>query len=145
MDPNSGRLYTEGQMVGLSDDERARLVRLEGRPEDVQRISDAVKRLNRAERRAANRKAGLRRDSGPDDRPTRAQVDREEHDAANLPPDPPLVRHGHRVVGFLRHEPVDHLAFDSVTTLCGQPFETRVVAQGRARALCGDCVRAVGT
>ncbi len=80
----------------------------------------------------------------PDDRPTRAELDRDEHDAARNA-DRPLTRHGHRVVGRLRYEPVDHLAFDSTTTLCGQPFETTLVRVGARvqRALCEACSAAV--
>ena len=60
MDPNSGRLYTEAQMEELPEDERARLVHLKGSLADVERISNAVSAMNRAERRRANRAAGLR-------------------------------------------------------------------------------------
>jgi hypothetical protein len=52
MDPNSGRLYTEAQMADMTDEEKARLVRLEGKQADIDRISGAVQALNRAERRA---------------------------------------------------------------------------------------------
>lgn len=69
MDPNSGRLYNEAQMAQLSEDERARLVRMEGRQEDIERISRAVESLNRAERRKANREAGLR-SNGESKRPS---------------------------------------------------------------------------
>lgn len=65
MDPNSGRLYTEDEMVNLDPAERAKLVELRGEQRDIERISDAVKRLNRQERRAANRKAGLRSNGDP--------------------------------------------------------------------------------
>jgi len=58
MDPNSGRLYTDEQMAKLSDAERARLVQMDGRREDIERISHAVQNLNRAERRRRNRAAG---------------------------------------------------------------------------------------
>jgi hypothetical protein len=84
------------------------------------------------------------RDGYTDDRPTRAQVDREEHDAARNA-DRPLTRNGHRLVGRLRYEPVDHLAFDSSTTLCGEPYETVLVRVGSRvqRALCEACARKV--
>lgn len=65
MDPNSGRLYNEAQMAELDETERARLVRLEGRREDIERISGAVQALNRAERRKANRESGLRSNGEP--------------------------------------------------------------------------------
>ncbi len=65
MDPNSGRIYDEAEMAKLADDERARLVRMEGRQEDIERISAAVQALNRAERRKANRDAGLRSNGEP--------------------------------------------------------------------------------
>ena len=76
-----------------------------------------------------------------EDWPTLAECDRDEWDAANLPPERPLTRNGHRVVGFLRWEPVDHLAFDGVTTMCGQPYGTTVVRS--SRPVCGDCDAAV--
>lgn len=55
MDPNSGKLYTEGDMALMTKEERDRLVELRGKPEDIERISEAVAALNRAERRAAAR------------------------------------------------------------------------------------------
>lgn len=55
MDPNSGKLYTEEQMSKLSAEEKDRLVLLEGRQADIERISHAVQAMNRAERRAAER------------------------------------------------------------------------------------------
>jgi hypothetical protein len=55
MDPNSGKLYSQDDMLKLTEDERSRLVQLEGRREDIERISAAVAGLNRAERRAAER------------------------------------------------------------------------------------------
>jgi hypothetical protein len=78
------------------------------------------------------------------DRPTRAEVDRDEYDAARNA-DRPLTRHGHRLVGRLRYEPVDHLAFDASTTLCGQPFETTLVRVGAKvqRSVCDECARKV--
>lgn len=60
MDPRSGQVYTEREMQSLSEFERERLVKMEGRREDIERISRAVAGLNRAERRKANREAGLR-------------------------------------------------------------------------------------
>ena len=59
MHPITGDLFSEAQMKDMTEAERKSLVRIEGSPADVERISEAVKRLNRAERRAANRKAGL--------------------------------------------------------------------------------------
>ena len=60
MDPNSGRIYEEVELLRLSPEDRAKLVEIKGRREDVERISDAVKSMNRAERRAENRRRGLR-------------------------------------------------------------------------------------
>jgi predicted RNA-binding protein with RPS1 domain len=53
MDPNSGKLYPS-----LEDALRAGVekpVELIGRPEDIERISLAVKRLNKAEKKAKRR------------------------------------------------------------------------------------------
>jgi hypothetical protein len=55
MDPHSGKLYNQDEMLKLSEEERSRLVQLHGRREDIERISAAVAGLNRAERRAAER------------------------------------------------------------------------------------------
>jgi hypothetical protein len=56
MDPNSGRLYTEAEMADLSEARRAELVELKGKREDIERISQAVQAMNRAERRAAGQR-----------------------------------------------------------------------------------------
>ncbi len=81
------------------------------------------------------------RDDHADDRPTLAELARDEA----APADRPLTRHGHCLVGRLRYEPVDHLAFDASTTMCGQPFETTLVRVGAKvqRVLCDECSRAV--
>jgi hypothetical protein len=65
MDPNSGKLYTEAQMAELTDEQRKRLVYMEGKTEDIERISHAVADLNRADRRKANRAKGLRSNGEP--------------------------------------------------------------------------------
>jgi hypothetical protein len=55
MDPGTGRLFTSleaAQIAGVANP-----VLLEGRIEDIERISAGVRRMNRAERRAAERKA----------------------------------------------------------------------------------------
>ena len=64
MDPNSGRLYSQDEMARLPESFRARLVKLEGRASDIERISGAVQGLNRAERRKANRTNKLRSNGG---------------------------------------------------------------------------------
>ncbi len=65
MDPNSGKLYSQDDMAKMTEAEQARLVRMEGRLEDIERVSAAVQALNRAERRKANREAGLRSNGEP--------------------------------------------------------------------------------
>lgn len=64
MDPNSGRIYTDQQVAELRKNdpaEAARLVLMQGRREDIERIGQAVAALNRADRRAAAR-AGRSKD-----------------------------------------------------------------------------------
>jgi hypothetical protein len=56
MDPNSGRLYSEQDMAKMTEEERARVVELRGSQEDIERISQAVQSMNRAERRAAGQR-----------------------------------------------------------------------------------------
>lgn len=65
MDPRSGELYSQREMESMDDFERERLVLLRGKIEDIERLSEGIKALNREERRAANRKAGLRSNGEP--------------------------------------------------------------------------------
>lgn len=58
MDPNSGKIYTDEQVAELrttAPAEADRLVLMQGRREDIERIGQAVAALNRADRRAAER------------------------------------------------------------------------------------------
>ena len=74
-----------------------------------------------------------------DPRPTRAELARD--DAA--PPLPPEKRQGYPAVTryVMPPEPLVHLASDGATTLCGLPWEHRVISSGNPT--CEDCVRAV--
>ena len=53
MDPGTGRIYSQSEMDRMTEEAKAKLIRLEGRREDIERISQAVQDMNRAERRAA--------------------------------------------------------------------------------------------
>ena len=55
MNPYTGKLYTESDMANMTSEERSELVELSGSFAHIQRISEAVGNMNRAERRASAR------------------------------------------------------------------------------------------
>jgi hypothetical protein len=77
--------------------------------------------------------------SDPDPHPTRAELARD--DAA--PPEPVARRNGHTAVTRYVEPPERrvHLAFDGTTTMCGAPYEFRVVRC--SHPTCPECVQAV--
>lgn len=77
--------------------------------------------------------------SDDDPPPTRGELAREDAE----PPLPQERRDGHPVVSryVAPPEPIVHLGFDGTTTLCGQPWQTRVVRS--PRPTCEDCLREV--
>lgn len=63
MDPYSGRVYADAEIKALPADVASRLVLVEGKPEDVERLSQAaatftgITSAERSKRRAANKAA----------------------------------------------------------------------------------------
>lgn len=60
MDSGTGRLYTEEEKQGLKPKIQKRLVEVDGRPEDIRRISRAVKKQNKRDLEKKIRKEARR-------------------------------------------------------------------------------------
>jgi hypothetical protein len=56
MDSTTGKLYTDEEMRGLKPKIQKRLVEIDGRPEDIRRVSRAVKKQNKRDQEKKNRK-----------------------------------------------------------------------------------------
>lgn len=60
MDSGTGRLYSEEEKAGLKPKIQKRLVEIDGRPEDIRRISKAVKKQNKRDLEKKIRKQARR-------------------------------------------------------------------------------------
>lgn len=57
MDSRTGELYEEAAIAHLKPKVQRRLVEIDGRPEDIRRVSKAVKKQNKKDREKNKRKA----------------------------------------------------------------------------------------